>query len=165
MNFSNNGSVNYGAVFLNGVTLTGTFSHNCYYKSGENNVARDTITGEMTLTQWQSNHSQDTIGTINSDPLLTDPANGDFTLQAGSPCINAGTDVGLTQDYEGNSVPDGNAPDIGVYEYQGSIDGIYLTIDGDILILQNDEVIPLNSSKTIVLTKDGKLLILIKKLN
>jgi len=29
-------------------------------------------------------------GNINSDPLFTDPDNGDYTLQAGSPCIDAG---------------------------------------------------------------------------
>ena len=41
----------------------------------------------------------------------------DFHLLSTSPCINAGTDVGLTEDYEGNAVPQGATPDIGAYEY------------------------------------------------
>jgi hypothetical protein len=41
----------------------------------------------------------------------------DYRLRADSPCINAGIDVGLTSDFEGNAVPKGPAPDIGAYEY------------------------------------------------
>lgn len=46
----------------------------------------------------------------------------DFHLQSGSPAINAGVDVGLTSDIEGNPVPAKHRavrqPDIGAYEYQ-----------------------------------------------
>ena len=34
-----------------------------------------------------------------------------------SPCIDAGTDVSLTKDYDGRPVPNGSAPDIGAFEY------------------------------------------------
>lgn len=56
---------------------------------------------------------------IEADPLMVDPANNDFTLQSTSPCINAGVDVSLTEDYAGKSVPRGGLPDIGAYEYYG----------------------------------------------
>jgi len=52
---------------------------------------------------------------IGSDPTFVTPGS-DFHLQAGSPCINAGIDVGLTTDYDGQAVSD--PPDIGAYEYQ-----------------------------------------------
>jgi hypothetical protein len=42
-------------------------------------------------------------------------------LQAGSPAIDAGVDVGLTKDFEGNPIV--GTPDIGAYEYQGGIGG------------------------------------------
>ncbi len=42
----------------------------------------------------------------------------DFTLQLSSPCIDAGTDTGLTEDYAGSPIPDGPSSDIGAYEYQ-----------------------------------------------
>jgi hypothetical protein len=47
--------------------------------------------------------------TVIGDPLFIDPANGDFHLQAGSPAIDRGLDVGLQYS--------GSAPDIGAYEY------------------------------------------------
>jgi len=55
---------------------------------------------------------------IGGDPLMTDPSNDDFTLNPHSPCINAGTDVGLTEDYRGLKIR--HAPDIGAYENQAN---------------------------------------------
>ncbi|MCK4819902.1 right-handed parallel beta-helix repeat-containing protein, partial [bacterium] len=49
-----------------------------------------------------------------TDPKFVDAANDDFRLLMASPCINAGTDVGLTTDYRGRSIR--HAPDIGAYE-------------------------------------------------
>lgn len=51
------------------------------------------------------------------DPLFVDLANTNFHLTAASPAIDAGQNLGLTPDYDGNPVPFGNATDIGVYEY------------------------------------------------
>jgi len=58
-------------------------------------------------------------GEIGQDPKFQDLNNGDYHLEGDSPCIDAGTDLSLTQDYDGNPVPSGYAPDIGAYEYQG----------------------------------------------
>ncbi len=51
------------------------------------------------------------------NPLFVSPSTGNYTLQATSPCINAGTNLGLTKDLAGNIVPVGGAPDMGAYEY------------------------------------------------
>jgi len=48
----------------------------------------------------------------------------DYKLTAVSPCINAGVDVGLTEDYEGTGVPQGATPDIGTYEYQAILTAV-----------------------------------------
>jgi hypothetical protein len=67
---------------------------------------------------------------INLDPLFVDAANGNYRLQATSPCIDAGNNsyipVGVTTDLDGNPrIVDGNTPpdgtatvDMGAYEYQ-----------------------------------------------
>jgi hypothetical protein len=58
---------------------------------------------------------------ISADPLLTDSANGDIHLVAGSSCINAGDPVNYPPaDFEGDPRPYGTAPDIGADEFTGS---------------------------------------------
>jgi hypothetical protein len=42
---------------------------------------------------------------IDEDPLWIDPENGDYRLQAGSPCIDAGTRVEVLTDLDGNPRP------------------------------------------------------------
>ena len=54
-------------------------------------------------------------GNIDSDPMFVDPAGGDFTLTAGSPCINAG-------DPNSPLDPDGTTADIGAYYYPTTVD-------------------------------------------
>ncbi|MFH1931761.1 MAG: right-handed parallel beta-helix repeat-containing protein [Pseudomonadota bacterium] len=53
---------------------------------------------------------------VRADPRFTNDSNNDYSLQEDSPCIDAGADVGLAQDYLGNSLA-GTAWDIGAYEY------------------------------------------------
>ena len=50
--------------------------------------------------------------------IFVDYANLDYHLKAGSCAIDAGTNVGFSEDIEGNGVPTGSAVDIGAYEYQ-----------------------------------------------
>jgi hypothetical protein len=58
---------------------------------------------------------------LEKDSIAVDPqfvnAGSDFHLTSSSPCKDAGTDVTLTKDFDGNMVPLGSAPDMGVYEY------------------------------------------------
>ena len=56
-------------------------------------------------------------GWIEANPLFTDQDNDDFTLQANSPAIDAGsTETSVTYDIDGYPRNDGK-PDIGAYEY------------------------------------------------
>ncbi len=62
------------------------------------------------------------VNDITNDPAFVNPANGDYHLQAGSPCINAGTNSFVTTatDLDGNPRIVGSTVDIGTYEYQAS---------------------------------------------
>jgi hypothetical protein len=55
-------------------------------------------------------------GSINADPKLANPAQGDAHLQAGSPAIGAGVTIpALAVDLDGKQRPQGAAYDIGAY--------------------------------------------------
>ena len=56
-------------------------------------------------------------GNISQDPKFNNESGHDFTLQATSPCIGAGKDVGLTEDFNGAPIPQGMGFDIGAFEY------------------------------------------------
>lgn len=74
---------------------------------------------------------------LNGDPKFVSSTN--FYLQTTSPAIDAGTNVSLTTDYEGNPIY--GLPDIGAYEYQPTkemgTDTIYK--DADITLYGNEK--------------------------
>jgi len=69
---------------------------------------------------FQQGAASDTTGTsatMTSDPYFVNAGGHDYHLKSGSPCIDKGTSVGLTRDFDGKAVPQGSAPDLGAYEY------------------------------------------------
>jgi len=102
-------------VLKDSLASIASMDYNCFYPDTGQKFHHDGST--YNFADWKTNSGQDTHS-MAVDPLMTDPGSDDFTLQVGSPCINAGTDVGLTEDYAGNSVL--AIPDIGAYEHQGA---------------------------------------------
>lgn len=92
--------------------------HNIWQDKGAETMFSFGGTGYYDLATWQTATGYDAHSTT-SDPLWVDPAGLDFHLQSASPAIDAGANVGLTEDFEGNPVPQGAAPDIGACEYGG----------------------------------------------
>lgn len=61
-----------------------------------------------------------TSGNIKADPLFANKANGDYHLQSGSPCVNAGDDSVVSPgdvDINGNPRKLGSHVDMGAYEF------------------------------------------------
>jgi hypothetical protein len=106
-------------VYLLGAVLgTLVFDNNLYWNSIK---ATPFLVGgtAYNFAGWQG-AGYDINGINGSDPLFVNAAGysleSDFVLQAGSPVINNGVDVGLSEDYFGNSLV--GLPDIGATEYQ-----------------------------------------------
>ena len=59
-------------------------------------------------------------GNIDTPPLFVNPDEGDVSLQADSPCIDAGTSKNApTTDIQGAPRPQCNGVDMGAYEWSG----------------------------------------------
>ena len=97
---------------------TATCDYNCFYDSDLTAAFKWQGTDYNTLADWRTQSGGD-ANSIASDPLMIDPANGDFHLNPHSPCVNAGTSVSLTEDYEGLKIR--HAPDIGAHENQANV--------------------------------------------
>jgi len=103
-----NNTVNIRAASGNATSI----NNNLYHGTGAWTwgAAEATI---ATFASWKAVSSYDGAS-ITGDPRFI--STSDFRLTAGSPAIDAGTNVGLTSDYFGNNVPFGPAPDIGAHE-------------------------------------------------
>jgi hypothetical protein len=80
----------------------GTFAHanNVYYMINGASVGYSLGSGEQL-----------------ANPLFVNLGGGDYHLQASSPAINAGLNLGYPLDFDGKAVPQGGVPDIGAFEY------------------------------------------------
>ncbi len=95
-------------------------NNNLFWPADEDLFYISYIGPGVNLDEWQDLDYLDCVFDSNSievDPKFVNPSGGDFHLQAGSPAIDEGVDIGIEEDFEGNFIPQGNAPDIGAYEY------------------------------------------------
>lgn len=126
-NYLANNIVYAVAPFMDNAQFSGplTLENNLYWFTGTGNP--EWIFGNnayTSLSAWQVATGQD-VNSLYADPLLSSPtyhgAGGpttQFTLQTGSPAVNAGTNVGNmgSQDFFGNALPANGPYNIGAYQ-------------------------------------------------
>jgi len=83
-------------------TWAAGYSHNCVNGSFSGSAFTGTDLG----------------GNITVDPLFTDEGAEDYSLQPSSPCIDSGTDAGVTDDFTSFPRPENSLFDMGAYEYK-----------------------------------------------
>jgi len=97
-----------------GGSVDPVLSNNIYWQGSGGESTYYWESADYNFTTWVGLTSE--ANSFEVDPLFV--TNGtDFRLQATSPAIDNGVDVGLTEDYVGNGIS-GDAWDIGAYEYQ-----------------------------------------------
>lgn len=110
-------------VFIENNCTGLTFDNNLYYNayasqpvwsiSGLSSGLMSAFTAYKAYTGYDT-HSPTPSGIRLINPDLGDIINGNWSLQASSPAVGAGVNVGLSKDYEGNSYR--NPPSIGAFE-------------------------------------------------
>ncbi len=130
--FYNNGTDDIwgsGGIFLNAASLADVMvinnivsANHLFSISISDEVDGAEVTVDYNLiTDFMNNTAYfETRGTnyVEADPLFTDTTAGDFTLQTGSPAIDAGFSVGAPEtDFNGTARPQGAGVDIGAFEY------------------------------------------------
>jgi len=112
---NNNSTSAYSLYVIGGSAYPAVAYNNWYNNNSANRVYwKGTV---FTSTQQSNWRNAGHPGELFADPQFVNPTAGDFYLQFSSPAIDAGIDVGLTQDFYGRPVPQGSVPDIGAYEY------------------------------------------------
>ncbi|PLX05781.1 MAG: hypothetical protein C0596_18995 [Marinilabiliales bacterium] len=111
--------------------------YNCFYHAdpsanlihwiGNNYLSSD-------FNSYQNISGQDSNSLI-TNPLFVSPSLDEFALNSSSPCIDAGTHIGLDTDITGQSVPINAMVDIGAYEYN--------SVTGNIIPIPDEAKLPL----------------------
>jgi len=89
------------------------YTNNALGVEGANFVEWGSTVYKATYDAWETAYGA-TTASVEADPLFV--STSDFHLQAGSPAINAGVDVGPALDFLGSPIY--GLPDMGAYEYQ-----------------------------------------------
>lgn len=110
----NNLFYNMNALALQGGTIT---ARNNIFDLGSVSAPRFKVTS-LTEDHNIFAYGLPTSGSAIGKPNYVNPADGDFHLQSNSPCIDKGVSIGVVEDIDGIKVPEGNAPDIGPYEFK-----------------------------------------------
>ena len=119
---------NTGAALLVRSGRTSVTAYNNIFKdSGTYGVNQESADGLILDYNLYDNNDSGNVNNVlqgankvEADPLFTDQASGDFTLQSTSPAINTGTLLSIHvdgwTDYAGTTRLYGGSPDIGAYE-------------------------------------------------
>ncbi|WP_420572218.1 choice-of-anchor Q domain-containing protein [Kordia sp.] len=161
---SNNNGVNDNVITMVQASNS-TIENSIIYGNGSGSGFPIAITTSFSVV----NNSIVELGMIagdNSDPLFVDPANNDFTLQASSPAIDAGSNASLpaaiVEDLNGNNRTVNATVDMGAFEYDANLNvvvspKIYLqgAMFGASASLMNDDLRTGNYIPTTSMYPDG----------
>lgn len=104
--------------------------------SGSNGIkAATVVSNSIVYGTWAAAYTgTQGASCLTSDPKFVDEANLDFHVAADSPALNAGVDVGIAIDRDGNARPAGAGFDIGAYERLASVTGAVCTDENTVRV-------------------------------
>ncbi len=102
-----------GTIFTRYQATGSIIDYNVYYASGS--AIFNWAGAPINFTAWKTASGQDSHSQF-ADPLWVDRTGHDFHLQAASPAVDRGTNLGFTRDYDNVLVPQRSGVDVGAYE-------------------------------------------------
>jgi predicted outer membrane repeat protein len=118
--FSGNASPRNGGGLVWGGDDRESDIRNCIFRNDTPDEIAHVYSSSAKITYSDIQGGYPGIGNIDDDPCFIGGNPYNFQLSLNSPCIDAGTDNGLTTtDLEGNPRPQGGAVDMGAYEFPG----------------------------------------------
>ncbi len=146
----------HGIGFRDGAT--GVVRDNIFYDAGSNYWASDggSVVGSHNIlysTDGSIDPGDFPDDLVNVDPLFFDPMADDYHIPASSPAVDAGMNMGVTIDLDGNPRPQGAGYDIGAYEFTPALELQGLPADQAIhLGWQVNITLPVTATWTITYT-------------
>ena len=114
--WSSKSNIQYFIVSL-GASITSS-SNNVIGPFGSGATIRYRGSNYSSLAAFKNTHPSLEVDSIGADPLFVS-AGFDFHLTGPSPCREAGADLSLSRDFDGNALPSSTKPDMGAYQYTG----------------------------------------------
>ena len=147
----NNSATGYGGGIYAGPNTI--VVNSILWNNSSDQVSDSTVTGSVNIFYSDVLNGWPGTGNINSDPMFVDTANGDYSLQAGSPCIDAGT---AFFEFGGDTIINLNpwqynysAPDMGAYEFGPPLGATKEVIKPEVYTLRQNYPNPFNPTTTI----------------
>ena len=103
---------------LDGFSIFSEDDHNLLYNGNGSLVyaTGSSCNGTNNLKSYQITFNKG-VSSLQTNPLFMNSINNDFHLQADSPAIAHGIDIGSTTDIDGAVIPGGAGCDIGAYKF------------------------------------------------
>ena len=92
------------------------YTYNCLGVEDTSFVEWGLANFDDTYSDWETALGSES-SSVEAGPEFENADNNNYRIQHDSPCISAGSVVGLTRDRVNTTVPQGDSPDVGVYEY------------------------------------------------
>ncbi len=118
---SSTGAQGAGLAVLDPLTLILANNIVVSHNVGISATAGATLIASHTLLWGNNDDPVSSTTVILAPPLFVDPARQDYHLLPDSPAVDAGTDVGVNSDVDGDPRPTGPLPDVGADEFPAAL--------------------------------------------
>jgi len=102
---------------------------------------------------------------VDADPLFIDIANANLHVQPSSPAVDAGTNTGVTSDYDGVPRPQGSGYDIGAYESASGSQSAGRLVENPTSLSFGTVTVATSSTQSVTVSNSGSATVTVSQMN